>query len=93
LDTALSTFTGFNIIGIIPLIPFVFFFVVGSSLSSSDTFQYSVISTAIAFFSIGIMKGKIVKRSLLKSGTYTLGIGGIAAVVAYLVGYLLSLVV
>ena len=75
LDTALSTFAGFNIIGIIPLIPFVFFFIVGSSLSSSDTFQYSVISTAIAFFLIGILKGKIVKRSLFKSGIYTLAIG------------------
>lgn len=93
LDTALSTFAGFNIIGIIPLIPFVFFFMTTSSLSSSDTFQYSVISTAIAFFLIGIVKGKIVKRSLFKSGIYTLAIGGIAAIVAYLVGYLLSLVV
>jgi VIT1/CCC1 family predicted Fe2+/Mn2+ transporter len=92
-DTAISTFTGFSIIGLIPLVPFIFFFTTGSSLSSSDVFQYSAIFTAIAFFLIGIMKGKIVKRSLFKSGTYTLGIGGIAAVVAYLVGYLLSLVV
>lgn len=92
-DTAISTFTGFNIIGLIPLIPFVFFIISGSSLSSSDVFQYSVIFTVIAFFLIGVMKGKIVKRSLFKSGTYTLAVGGIAAIVAYLVGYLLSLVV
>ena len=92
-DTAISTFTGFSVIGLIPLIPFVFFFTTGSGLSSSDVFQYSVIFTAIAFFLIGIMKGKIVKRSLIKSGSYTLAIGGIAAIVAYLVGYLLSLVV
>lgn len=93
MDTAISTFVGFNIIGLIPLIPFVFFFVIGSSLFSYNAFQYSVIFTAIAFFLIGTIKGKIVKRSLLKSGIYTLGIGGIAAVVAYLVGYVLSLVV
>jgi VIT1/CCC1 family predicted Fe2+/Mn2+ transporter len=93
LDTAVSTFTGFNIIGLIPLIPFVFFFVTSSSLSSHNAFHYSVIFTAIAFFLIGVLKGKIVKRSLLKSGIYTLGIGGIAAMVAYLVGHLLSLVV
>lgn len=92
-DTAISTFTGFNIVGLIPLIPFVFFFMTGSSLSSSGTFQYSIIFTAIAFFLIGIMKGKIVKRSLFKSGIYTLSIGGIAAIVAYLVGHLLSLIV
>lgn len=92
-DTAISTFTGFNIVGLIPLIPFVFFFMTGSSLSSSGTFQYSIIFTAIAFFLIGIMKGKIVKRSLFKSGIFTLSIGGIAAIVAYLVGHLLSLIV
>jgi len=93
IDTAISTFIGFSIIGLIPLIPFVFFFISGSSLFSSDVFQYSVIFTVIAFFLIGIIKGKIVKRSLFKSGSYTLAIGGIAAVVAYLVGYLLSLLV
>jgi VIT1/CCC1 family predicted Fe2+/Mn2+ transporter len=92
-DTAISTFAGFNIIGLIPLIPFVFFFATGSSLSSSDVFQYSTSFTAISFFLIGIIKGKIVKRSLFKSGSYTLAIGGVAAIVAYLVGYLLSLVV
>src|SRR5574341_612537 len=93
MDTAISTFTGFNIIGIIPLVPFVFFFITESNLSSSDAFQYSVIFTAIAFFLVGIMKGRIVKRSLFKSGIYTLAVGGIAAMVAYVVGYLLSLVV
>ena len=93
IDTAISTFAGFNIIGLIPLIPFVFFFATGSSLSSSDVFQYSTLFTAISFFLIGIIKGKIVKRSLFKSGIYTLAIGGVAAIVAYLVGYLLSLVV
>ena len=92
-DTAVSTFIGFNIIGITPLIPFVFFFISGSVLSSSNVFQYSVVFTAIAFFLIGIMKGKIVKRSLFTSGIYTLAIGGIAATVAYVVGYLLSLIV
>ncbi|HSF27899.1 MAG TPA: VIT1/CCC1 transporter family protein [Nitrosopumilaceae archaeon] len=93
IDTAMSTFTGFNIIGLIPLIPFVFFFTSDSDLSGSNVFQYSVIFTVMAFFLIGILKGKIVKRSLFKSGIYTLAIGGIAAIVAYLVGYLLSLVV
>ena len=92
-DTAISTFIGFNIIGVIPLIPFVFFFISGSVLSSSNVFQYSVVFTAIAFFLIGIMKGKIVKRSLFTAGIYTLAIGGIAATVAYVVGYLLSLIV
>lgn len=89
-DTALSTFFGFNIIGLIPLIPFVFLYIAGLSVSVSDSFLYSVVFTGGAFFLIGIIKGKIVKRSLFRSGLTTLMVGGIAATVAYAVGYLLS---
>lgn len=89
-DTAISTFAGFNIIGIIPLIPFVFLYVTGWSISVSDSFLHSVVFTCGAFFLIGIIKGRIVKKSLIRSGTTTLLVGGIAASVAYVVGYLLS---
>lgn len=89
-DTALSTFFGFNIIGLIPLIPFVFLYAAGWSVSVSDSFLYSIIFTCGAFFLIGIIKGKIVKKSLFRSGLTTLMVGGIAAIVAYAVGYLLS---
>ena len=40
-----------------------------------------------------MIKGKIVKKSIVKSGFYTLLIGSVAALVAYLVGYTLNLVV
>lgn len=89
IDTASSTMFGFVIIGIIPLIPFLFIYLAGISLSSAS-FTYSVISTSIAFFLIGIIKGRIVKRPLIRSGLVTLFIGGIAATVAYLVGHLLA---
>lgn len=46
--------------------------------------------TAISFFTIGLIKGKVVKKSPIKSGLSTLTIGGIAALVSYLVGILLS---
>ncbi len=89
-DTALSTFFGFNIIGLIPLIPFVLLYTAGLSVSISDSFLYSIVFTGGAFFLIGIIKGKIVKRSLFRSGLTTIMVGGIAATVAYVVGYLLS---
>lgn len=89
LDTAASTMFGFVIIGIIPLIPFLFIYLAGISLNS-ESFTYSVISTSVAFFLIGIIKGKIVKKSLLRSGMTTLFVGGIAATAAYLVGSLLG---
>lgn len=89
LDTAASTMFGFVIIGIIPLIPFLIIYVSGISLNS-ESFFYSVISTSVAFFLIGVIKGKIVKKSLIRSGMITLLIGAIAASVAYLIGVLLA---
>lgn len=89
LDTATSTMFGFVIIGIIPLLPFLFIYLAGISLNS-ESFTYSVVSTSIAFFLIGLIKGRIVKKPLLRSGLTTLLVGGIAATVAYLVGSLLA---
>jgi VIT1/CCC1 family predicted Fe2+/Mn2+ transporter len=89
-DTALSTILGFIAIGIIPLIPFVILYVAGLTISISKGFTYSTIFTCGSFFLIGIIKGKIVKKPLLRSGLITLLIGGIAATVAYLVGNLLG---
>jgi vacuolar iron transporter family protein len=89
LDTAASTMFGFVIIGIIPLVPFLFIHVSGIHLNS-QSFAYSVISTSVAFFLIGVIKGKIVKKHLIRSGLVTLFVGGIAASVAFLVGSLLA---
>lgn len=91
-DSSVSTFVGFNVIGVIPLIPFIMFFVFDLNLDS-DIFLYSTISVAIAFFIVGMIKAKIVRKSKIRSGIYTLIIGGIAATVAYMVGYGLSFLV
>jgi VIT1/CCC1 family predicted Fe2+/Mn2+ transporter len=91
-DSALSTFVGFNIVGLIPLIPFLVFFGLGIN-ANSEAFYFSVAATGTAFFIVGIIKGKIVQKSLLRSGLYTLIIGSIAASVAYLVGYALNLLI
>lgn len=90
LHTAASTILGFVALGIIPLIPFIFIYLTGFSKLVSESFTYSVISTSVAFFLIGIVKGKIVKKPLLRSGLITLLIGAIAATTAYLIGILLS---
>ncbi len=89
LDTAASTMIGFVMIGVIPLIPFLFIYVSGISLNS-ESFAYSIASTSVAFFLIGVIKGKIVKKPLVRSGLVTLFVGGIAASVAFLVGHLLA---
>ena len=92
IDSSISTFVGFNLIGLIPLIPFMVFMAIGIELNS-EAFVYSIISVLAAFFLVGMIKGKIVKKSMMRSGINTLIIGGIAAVVAYVVGYGLNFLV
>jgi VIT1/CCC1 family predicted Fe2+/Mn2+ transporter len=92
LDSSISTFVGFNLIGLIPLMPFIIFIAMGID-PNSDAFVYSIIFVMSAFFLVGIIKGKIVKKSKIKSGLFTLIIGGVAAMVAYLVGYGLNFLV
>ena len=91
-DSSISTFVGFNLIGLIPLIPFVLFVLLGIT-SNHNAFVYSIILVALAFFVVGIIKGKIVKKSKILSGLFTLTIGGIAAIVAYLIGYGLNFLI
>ena len=92
LDSSVSTFVGFNIIGVIPLIPFMVFMMVGIE-SNSNAFIYSTISVLVAFFLVGMIKGKIVKSSMVRAGTISLIIGGTAAMVAYIVGYGLNFLI
>jgi vacuolar iron transporter family protein len=93
LHTAVSTGVGFVLIGMIPLFPFILLHVMGLQISTSQSFLYSVGFTSGAFFLIGLIKGKIVKKSLIRSGLITLLIGSIAATVAYVVGHALSAII
>ena len=92
LQRSVSTFVGFNLVGLIPLIPFMVFMIIGIELNE-EAFVYSIVGVCAAFFLVGMIKGKIVKKSMMHSGINTLIIGGIAAFVAYLVGYGLNFLV
>jgi VIT1/CCC1 family predicted Fe2+/Mn2+ transporter len=92
LASSVSTFVGFNLIGVIPLVPFIIFSIFNLEINS-NVFLYSTISVMSAFFLVGMIKGKVVKKSKIRSGMYTLIIGGIAAIVAYIVGYGLNSIV
>jgi VIT1/CCC1 family predicted Fe2+/Mn2+ transporter len=92
LDSSINTFIGFNLVGLIPLIPFMIFMIIGIELNS-EAFTYSIVSVCAAFFLVGMVKGKIVKKSIFRSGINTLIIGGIAAIVAYVVGYGLNFLI
>ncbi|PIN89902.1 hypothetical protein COU60_02295 [Candidatus Pacearchaeota archaeon CG10_big_fil_rev_8_21_14_0_10_34_76] len=87
LKTSLATLISFMVIGFIPLFSFVLYFFI--PISESLKITLSIILTAIAFLVVGGIKGLIVKKHPIKSAIQTLSIAGVAAFIAYMVGYLL----
>ncbi len=85
--TALATFSAFVIIGLIPLLPFVF--ANFSDFINNNKFLLSTVLTGIAFLIIGAFKGKVIGKHWIKSSLQTLVIGSIAALIAYSVGFFL----
>ncbi len=86
--TGLATFLSFIIIGVIPLLSFVTALV--SKTINNNKFLYSFILTAIALLLVGGIKGEVIKKHPIKSSLETLLIGGAAAILAFLVGYLIK---
>jgi len=84
---ALVTFAAFLVAGAIPLVVFILD-AMGSTIGVS-LFTASAIATAITFFGVGAVKGIVVQRPWQRDGLETLALGGAAAALAYLVGWLL----
>ena len=84
---AAATFISFLLVGFIPLTAYTFspFF----DLSADAMFLMTSILTLLALFIVGAVKSKFSMRNWFLSGMETLLIGGFAAGIAYLVGYLL----
>ncbi len=85
--TALATFLAFVIIGFIPLVSFVLAIFIPNI--NNNKFLYSILLTAIAFIVVGAEKGRIAGKNRLKGAVETLAIGSVAALIAFIVGYLL----
>lgn len=89
LDSAVTTFASFNIVGVIPVAPFIAM-MLGAPIQTETAFAMSAAATAVAFFVTGAVKGKVVGNPVIWSGIKTLLVGGLAACVAYGVGWWLS---
>jgi len=89
---ATTTFVAFNVVGVIPLLPFIFLYIINNpaGFTTNDIFIYSIVFTVLAFFCIGFITGKVVNKSSIRYGLITLIIGSIAALVSYMVGTFLS---
>jgi VIT1/CCC1 family predicted Fe2+/Mn2+ transporter len=87
IKSALATFTAFLLIGTIPLIAY--FLDAAFDTFSGSAFPAACILTGASFFAIGAFKSRFTDQHWLSGGLETLAIGTFAAVMAYLIGYLL----
>ena len=83
---ATATFVAFIFVGFIPLMSFVFDF-------GSINYKVTIILTAVAFAAIGYIKGSVTGKNKGWSALQTFGIGALAALIAFYVGYVLALIV
>jgi VIT1/CCC1 family predicted Fe2+/Mn2+ transporter len=87
---AVATFFSFLIIGFIPLLSFVLAAITDSAYLMKSQFLYSIVLTGIALLIVGWFKGVITEKSRIKSALQILIIGGIAAALAFSVGYFVN---
>lgn len=84
LPAAAATFVAFNLIGAIPLVPFVL--ALATAAPVEHPFIWSAGMTGVAFFAVGALKSRFVEQRWWIAGLETLGIGALAAGLAYGIG-------
>jgi vacuolar iron transporter family protein len=88
LNTAIATFISFTIMGLIPLLVYVYSYFNGTN--PDRLFPYSCMLTGASFLVIGFLRSYVSNMHWLRSILETLTLGGIAAVLAYYVGDVLE---
>ena len=91
IKAATTTFLAFCLVGLLPLLAFIYGHFVPTD--TSTLYGISTLITAFAFFLVGAAKSVFVDQRWYWSGLETLLIGGVAALLAYVVGVLLKGVV
>lgn len=84
--TSLATFFSFLAFGAIPLLPFILF----TTVTPTAAFLLSIAGTFSALVVLGLLKWRIVGSKLGTSLFEVVTIGGVAAVLAYMVGMFFS---
>ena len=88
LRAALVTFVAFVVVGLAPLAAFILDYVLADGIALP--YAWSTVITALAFFGIGAAKARVVEQAWYTGGAETLVVGGGAAALSYIVGFLLG---
>ena len=81
--SATATFFAFVIAGAVPLLPYFF-------NSNGSLFGLAVVGTATSLFIVGALRCLLTNQRWYNAGAEMLAVGGVAAVIAYGVGFLVS---
>ena len=84
LRAGLATYGPITAAGLMPLLPILI-----PGFPKAAELAASAVITAVAFLSIGILKGMVLRAPALRSGLETLAVGGAAAGLAYAAGRVL----
>jgi vacuolar iron transporter family protein len=87
IKTGFATFIAFFVIGFIPLFSFVLAALTNSNILIQNQFIYSAALTLFALGVVGWYKGDVLENNKFKSSLQTIIIGGIAAGIAFGIGY------
>lgn len=81
-ENGLTTFVSFVVSGLIPLFPYLF--------KIDNAFIISGLLVCLTLMVIGVFRGIVTKKNMIRTIIENISIGGISAVVAYVVGKLVE---
>ena len=87
--SAWVTFVSFVVAGAVPLLAYV----LALGNTSINTFSLAVTLTLITLFVVGSLRSVLTNKGWLRAGLEMLIVGGVAATIAYLVGYALRIII
>ena len=87
-SAGLATYGSFVAVGFVPLFVYVLDTLAGGV--AGNLFLVSSIVAALAFAGVGYLKGKVAEESTARAMAETIGLGAIASVAAYYLGFFLE---
>lgn len=91
LINGLMTYLSFVLVGLVPLLAYTIEFIF--DLNFNNVFLLSILSTAVAFWGIGLLKSRVAKTPVVRAVFETVALGLIAAVFAYVLGDVLERII